>query len=142
MFAMQSTVFRRLAMAVAVVFTLAHVPVTPASAGMVSTDRIVGQHQAEEARATVGAFLAREDVTQELRAMGVDPKEAQARVATLSDAEAVQLADRIEDMPAGQGVLGGLIFAGLFIFLVLLITDLLGFTHVFGFTNKGAMNTN
>ena len=66
-------------------------------------------------------------------ALGVDPEEAQARVASLSDREIGQIAGQIDRLPAGQGVLVALIGAALFVFLVLLITDLLGLTHVFPF---------
>ena len=66
-------------------------------------------------------------------ALGVDPEEARARVASLSDREIGQIAGQIDRLPAGQGVLVALIGAALFVFLVLLITDLLGLTHVFPF---------
>ena len=107
---------------------------------MIGTDRVIEQTEVDEARATVGSFMAREDVKGQMEAFGVDPSEAQARVDTLSDQEAVDLAQRIEKAPAGQGVVGPIIGAAVLIFLVLLITDLLGFTSVFGFTNKGSAN--
>ena len=58
----------------------------------------------------------------------------------MSDDEVAQLAERIDSMPAGQGAVGAVIGAAVLIFIVLLITDLLGFTSVFPFTNKGAAN--
>ncbi|MEQ8602789.1 MAG: PA2779 family protein [Marivibrio sp.] len=143
MFANHPSAFRRIAAAMAFTFALINLPMGAAQAGMVATDQVVEQSagaEAVEARETVGAFLARDDVRQELQAMGVDPSEAQARVASLSDAEAVDLANTIEEAPAGQGALGAIIGAGVFIFVVLLITDLLGFTSVFDFTNKGSAN--
>ncbi len=66
-------------------------------------------------------------------AFGVDPEEARTRVASLSDREIGQIAGQIDRLPAGQGVIVALIGAALFVFLVLLITDLLGLTHVFPF---------
>ncbi|MBP5858691.1 PA2779 family protein [Marivibrio halodurans] len=131
--------FRRVALALAMVMALASLPLGVANAGMVTTDRAIGQGQAAEARETIKGFMARDAVEEELTALGVDPAEAQARVGTLSDQEAVDLAQRIDEMPAGQGV-GAIIGAGVFIFIVLLITDLLGFTHVFDFTDKGSAN--
>lgn len=135
--------FRRIAAALAFAFALVNLPMGAVQAGMVQTDQVVEQSasvEATEARETVGAFLARDDVKQELQAMGVDPAEAQARVASLSDAEAASLAQTIDEAPAGQGALGAIIGAGVLIFIVLLITDLLGFTSVFDFTNKGSAN--
>ncbi len=61
-------------------------------------------------------------------------------VAALSDAEVAKLASDIKTSPAGQGAIGAIVGAALLIFIVLLITDLLGFTSVFGFTNKGSAN--
>ncbi|MDP4796263.1 MAG: PA2779 family protein, partial [Rhodospirillales bacterium] len=58
----------------------------------------------------------------------------------LSDAEVSKLAGQIKSSPAGQGALGAIIGALVLIFIVLLITDLLGFTSVFGFTRKGSAN--
>ena len=73
----------------------------------------------------------------QLSVLGVDPVEAQLRVAGLSDAEVSRLAGRIDTLPAGEGALGAIVRAALIVFLVLLVTDLLGFTNVFPFTNNG-----
>ncbi|MEQ9198641.1 MAG: PA2779 family protein, partial [Rhodospirillales bacterium] len=73
-------------------------------------------------------------------ALGVNPDEANLRVAALSDAEVARLAGEIKSAPAGQSAVGAVIGAAVLIFVVLLITDLLGFTSVFGFTNKGSAN--
>jgi hypothetical protein len=66
--------------------------------------------------------------------MGVDPAEARARVDSLSDAEVSRLAEAIRQDPAGAGALGTVVGAIVLIFLVLLVTDILGFTKVFPFT--------
>ena len=83
----------------------------------------------------VSAFLQRQDVRRQMVALGVNPAEAVARVASLSDGEIRQIAGQMENLPAGQGVIVALIGAAVFIFLVLLITDLLGLTHVFPFVH-------
>jgi hypothetical protein len=64
--------------------------------------------------------------------MGVDKSEAQARVAALTDAEAASMANQIDSMPAGGDILGVL----LFVFVLLLVTDILGLTKVFPFTRS------
>lgn len=137
MFPRQSTLFRRTALATALVFGLVQVPVGPASAELIGTEQVVSETQAREARATIDRFMARDEVRAEFERQGVDPAEAETRTASLSDAEAVDLAQKIENAPAG-GLIGAIIGAAVLIFLVLLITDLLGFTSVFGFTNKGS----
>ena len=56
-------------------------------------------------------------------------------VAPLSDEEAAQLARQIDNLPAGADAgIGPIVGAIVLVFLVLLITDLLGLTKVFPFT--------
>ena len=76
-------------------------------------------------------ILERADVQGQLQAYGVSVDEAKARVAALSDAEAAELAARIDSLPAGGASIVG---ALLIVFLVLLLTDILGYTKVFPFT--------
>jgi hypothetical protein len=64
----------------------------------------------------------------------VSPQDVKARVAALSDAEVTSLAGKIDSMPAGGDALGAVLWLALVIFLVLLITDILGLTKVFPFT--------
>ena len=97
----------------------------PAHAGMLPTDAV----GVSTDRDRVARFLEREDVQLQLQAQGVDPSAVKARVAAMTDEEAAQLAGHMDEMPAG-GVLGLI----LFVFIVLLITDILGFTKVFPFT--------
>jgi len=81
-------------------------------------------------RASIDALLARDDVRAQLEALGVDPQDARARVQALDDAQAQALAERLDEMPAGGSVLG-VVFM---VFVILLVTDILGFTRVFPFT--------
>lgn len=81
-------------------------------------------------RAAIDALFARGDVRAQLESLGVDPAEAQARVQALDDAQAQALAEQIDQLPAGGSVLG----AVLLVFVILLVTDILGFTRVFPFT--------
>lgn len=97
----------------------------PAHAGMLSTDAVA----ANADRDRVASFLDREDVRLQLQAQGVDPAEVKSRVAALTDEEAAQLAVHMDSMPAG-GILGLI----LLVFVILLITDILGLTKVFPFT--------
>lgn len=96
----------------------------PAHAAMVTTDAAL-DHQ------RIAGLLARADVQERLRAHGVDPAEARQRAAALTDVEAAQLVSNIEDLPAGGiGIVGAIVL----VFLVLLVTDILGYTKVFPFT--------
>lgn len=108
-----------------------------AQAGIVSTDDVlaaqsIGAGQDAVNRATVNRFLARDDVRQGLMNQGVDLDAAQARVGAMTDLEVADLAGRVDKAPAGGEILG-IIFT---VFLVLLITDILGWTKVFPFTRS------
>ena len=82
-------------------------------------------------RDRVNRLLERADVQSSLVAHGVSPAEVKARVGAMTDDEVAQLAARIDQLPAGgEGIIGAL----LIVFIVLLITDILGFTKVFPFT--------
>jgi len=105
---------------------------TPAYAGMIGTGTVIAHQQAVMDRGQLLTTLNREDVREQLMAMGVDPKAARERVASLSDEELRSVAGHIQDLPAGGDVLG----VALFIFLVLLFTDIMGYTNVFPFVKK------
>ena len=87
---------------------------------------------AADNRGRVNSFFARDDVRQAMLQQGVDGEAAQARVAAMSDAEVAELAGRIDQAPAGGEVLG-LLFT---VFIVLLVTDILGLTKIFPFTRS------
>jgi hypothetical protein len=115
---------------------LLSLPQKSAFAGMIGTETVLDATRGQEARDYLNRTLAREDVRASLIAQGIDPLEAKARVDSLSDAEAVSLADQIEELPAGGSALGILVGALLIVFIVLLITDILGYTDVFPFVKK------
>jgi multidrug resistance efflux pump len=98
----------------------------------VGTGAVIDQQQAVVDRGQLLAALDREDVRQQLVAMGVDPKAAQERVAALSDEEIQNLNGRVQSLPAGGDILG----VAVLIFLVLLLTDILGYTDIFPFVKK------
>jgi hypothetical protein len=101
--------------------------------------RMIGTEEAATAQAATAPFdrdglialLEREDVRQQLEAYGVDPMQARARVDALTDEQARDLAARIDEMPAGGVNILGVVFT---IAIVLLVTDLLGFTNIYPFT--------
>jgi uncharacterized protein DUF6627 len=70
-------------------------------AGMVDTDAMLVQNQAERDRVKVQSFLDRANVKERLMAMGVSGVDAKDRVASLSEQEVHALAQRIDSMPAG-----------------------------------------
>lgn len=103
-----------------------------AHAGIVSTDTVLSSATQSAQRDQVNAFFLRADVRQALQAQGVDGDAAVARVNAMSDTEVAQLAGRIDEAPAGGDILGVLFT----IFIILLVTDILGLTKVFPFTRS------
>jgi hypothetical protein len=98
------------------------------AAGLISTEQAAA---AQPGRALLEQTLARADVVAALQARGVSVDAARDRVAALTDAEAAQVAALIDQAPAGGSDVLGVIVA---IFVILLITDILGWTKVFPFT--------
>jgi hypothetical protein len=127
---------RSLAIGLAILMAVMTLPAGLAQAKMVPTDQVIEQSTSSDDRTQVRDFLAREDVQQQLTLLGVDPEEAARRVAGLSDEEIQQIAGRLDELPAGEGAVGVVVGAVLIIFLVLLVTDLLGLTDVYPFVNK------
>ena len=108
-----------------------------AQAALIGTDQVVAATStgaaSGEAQARLQRLLERDDVVSALTERGVSVEQARARVAALSDAEAAHVAAQIDAAPAGASdVLGTLVF----IFVLLLITDILGFTKIFPFTRS------
>ena len=126
---------RPVSLLLVVSFCLLNFNVPNAQAKMVGTDAMIAEQQALDQQAQVADFMAREDVKQIMTQYGVDPVEAQQRVDSLSDKELASLASSIDQLPAGAGGVGVVVGAVVLIFLVLLITDLVGLTHVFPFVN-------
>lgn len=105
--------------------------------GMVGTETLVEEMRSEQMRSELQAFLARDEVRDQLTRWGVDPTEAEQRVDLLTDQEVAEMHERIEELPAGAG-LGTVVGAAVLIFLVLLLTDILGFTDVYPFVTRTA----
>ncbi len=127
---------RVIASSMAVMMLITAMPINIARAGMVTTDQVIEESSVADDRTRAMSFLLREDVRQELTLLGIDPEEAARRVASLSDDEIREIAGRLDELPAGQGGVGAIIGAIVIIFLVLLITDILGYTDVYPFVKK------
>lgn len=126
---------RTLALAIAAALVVTSLPVSAPSAGLVTTEQVVGETAAAGDRERLVAILMRDDVRQQMAALGVDRDEAVARLASLSDEEVQRIAGQLQALPAGEGFFEGVLITAGVIFLVLVATDLLGVTNVFGFIN-------
>ena len=127
---------RYLAMPLAVAVCWMSLGTATAHAGLVPTEDVVAEGATAADRAQVRAYLARQDVRSQLQGLGIHPDEASARVDSLTDAEVQRIAARLDERPAGGDALGTVVGAAVFIFIVLLITDIAGVTDVFPFVKK------
>jgi len=127
---------RGMALVLAVVMLVVSMPLGVAQAALVGTEEVLAAGDAATERARVLAFVERAEVREQIAALGVDPNEAAARVAALSDAQIHEIAGQLDQLPAGQSAVGAVVGAIVIIFLVLLVTDLLGLTDVFPFVRR------
>jgi hypothetical protein len=109
-------------------------PISSARAEIIDTPSVLASSP-ETARAEIQALMARADIRAEIARHGVDPVEAEARLASLSDAEVLRLQKQVSEVPAGGSFVGVVAAILLVTILILLITDLLGYTDVFSFIN-------
>lgn len=104
-------------------------PIGPAQAAMIGNAQIINEVQSELNRSEILQILDREAARQQLLALGVSPEEVKQRVAQMTDAEVAQLNRHLAELPAGGDVLGVI----LVLFIVFIITDMLGATDIFPF---------
>lgn len=127
---------RTVAVGLAVLIAMNSVPMGLAQAAMIATDQVLPNAETSGDRARIETFLSRQDVREQMILLGLDPREAARRVASLTDEEVQQIVGHLDELPAGEGVVGPIVGAIVLIFLVLLVTDLLGLTDVFPFVKK------
>ncbi|MBY4675076.1 DUF6627 family protein [Marinobacterium arenosum] len=107
--------------------SLLQVPMTQAA--MLATDQALQSEARQLDRTELLSMLEKEQVRSQLEAYGVDPQQAQARVNSMTDAELAMLNQQLEQLPAGQGVIG----VAVLLFIVFIVTDALGATDLFTF---------
>ena len=117
-----------------ILMVMVAVPYQSVLAAMVETEATLDiTIKGQEARTAIKTILAREDAQAVLKARGIDPLEAMARVDSLTDAEAQRIVDEIEELPAGGGFFTTFLIVVGVIVIILIITDAMGYTNVFTF---------
>ena len=105
----------------AIVFLLVSTSFQSASAAMIGTEKLLQAEDLQEKRDYLHQLIAREEVQSALTARGIDPLEAQLRLQSLTDEEIRLIADKLDELPAGRGVVTfSLIIVGVIIALVLI----------------------
>lgn len=105
-----------------------------AQAAPVSTSSIIAAEESvniDAEKQKLMSLIERDDVAEQLSALGVDSEDAKQRVADMSPAEVAELNQKIDELPAGSGVLGVIVL----IFIVFIITDAIGATDIFSFVH-------
>lgn len=110
-------------------------PYQSALAAMIGTESIINVDRGQSPRDYLNNLLAREDIQAALVNHGIDPQEAQNRIDSLSDAEVNDIVNKLDQLPAG-GVLGTLLIIVFLVFVILLFTDIAGYTDIFPFVKK------
>ena len=119
-----------IAMALSAQLVLAGATVTIAEAQMLGTEAAISKYAQHSDRAFLMDAAQRADVQAEMVRLGVDPAEAAARLAALTDDEIASIMVQVERDNAGADIVGTLFT----VFIILLVTDILCFTRVFNFT--------
>ena len=105
-------------------------PMMPAQAAMIGTDQIINQTDSNLTQEKLQQFLDREVTQKQLHIWGVSPDWIKERVNNLTDMELARINQEIDNLNAGgESILGIL----LIIFIVFVITDIIGATDIFPF---------
>ena len=104
------------------------VQTTTASAGVIGTAEYLSATDRAGQVASVQAALSRADVRAQLEKYGVDPADAVARVASLTDGELADVSARMDSLPAGGD---GVIAVIGILFIVLIILEWTGVIDIF-----------
>ena len=108
------------------------------SAAMIGTESILKGDQSQNPREYLNNLLARKEIQAALKSQGLDPQEARDRIDNLTDDEISHIVHELDQLPAGGGFFEAFIVIVFLVFLILLVTDISGYTDVFPFVIKHA----
>ena len=105
-------------------------PMAPLQAAIIGNETIINQAPSALTRDNMQELLGQESARQQLQAWGISPELITARINRLTDAELARINQEADTLKAGgTNVLGIL----LIIFIVFVITDVIGATNIFPF---------
>ena len=111
-------------------------PYQSAWSAMIGTESIINVDRGQSPRDYLNNLLAREDIQAALVSKGINPQEAQARIDSLSDAEVNDIVNKLDQLPAGGGVLETILIIAFLVFAIFVVTDIAGYTDIFPFIKK------
>lgn len=106
-------------------------PIMPAQAAMVGNAELFGSTVISADRTVLIKALDRDSARQQLAALGISQEQAMERISRMTNQEIAQLNRQLADLPAGGDVLGLIVL----IFIVFIITDVIGATDIFPFVH-------
>lgn len=103
-----------------------------AQAGIVTNKSLAQNARVDLDRQDILNLLSRSEAKQQLMVMGVDPAMVHERVRYMTDAEVLQVNQKLDEMYAGQADILGLL---VLLFIIFIVTDMLGATNIFPFVS-------
>ena len=100
-----------------------------AQASLVTNDQIINKIDQVNDKEALLQTIKRADVQAQLSSMGVSSADIETRINQMTHEEIAQLNQKMAELPAGAGILGTLTL----IFIVFVITDVIGATDIFPF---------
>ncbi len=104
-------------------------PVGQANAAIIDNSQVIDQVQQTIEKDDLLQAINRVDVQQQLLSMGVTAADLENRINQMTAEEVAQLNQQIGELPAGGDVVGIIVL----IFIVFIITDVIGATDIFPF---------
>ena len=104
-------------------------PISQAQAAIISNAQLIDQVQLANNKEALLQTINRVDLQEQLLVMGVTTVDIESRINQMTQQEIAQLNQQINELPAGGDVLGII----LIIFIVFVITDVIGATDIFPF---------
>jgi hypothetical protein len=126
-----STFFKPTSIFLTIVLLLMSTFYQSASAAMIRTETLLEPDRRLQTRDDLQQLLARKDVQEALIACGINPVEAKARINSFSDTEIEQIAEKINQLPAGGGFANFAIVVALVIVIAFIIFEYTGVTNIF-----------
>lgn len=102
---------------------------TVATADVYMSNDVVAQQQIHYDKAQLLAAIDSTEVEKKLRALGVSPEDAKSRIAYMTPEEMATFQHELDNLPAGQGIVGAVVT----VLVVIALLDVLGVTDVYPF---------
>jgi len=100
-----------------------------AQAAIIANNQVIQQIELASDKAALLQTISRIDVQEQLLNMGVNSADIESRINHMTQEEIAQLNQQFDELPAGGDILGIIVL----IFIIFVITDVIGATDIFPF---------